>query len=109
MDKNVYIWDLRCPARFEQDNQEGRKADRYLNDPGLSGGVSERTISRPQRIRDLELEPMSLGLQFLTKLTAALKSRQIAKGINMLTEEQAWIRLNPRIAHSTELLLCIVQ
>ncbi len=69
----------------------------------------EQTISRPQRIGDLELGPMSLGLQFLTKLTAALKSRQIAKGINMLTEEEAWMRLDPRSAHSAELLLCIVQ
>src|SRR5260370_33490537 len=85
------------------------KADPYLKERDFLEVWIERTISRPQRIRDLELEPMSLGLQFLTKLTAALKSRQIAKGITMLTEEQAWIRLNPRIAHSTELVLGILQ
>jgi tetratricopeptide (TPR) repeat protein len=53
---------------------------------------------------------MPLGLQFLTKLTAALKRRQIAKGINLLTEEkEVWVRLDPRSPHSAELLLCIAQ
>ncbi|HEY1212202.1 MAG TPA: hypothetical protein VGE93_01090, partial [Bryobacteraceae bacterium] len=52
---------------------------------------------------------MPLGLQFLTKLSVALKNLQIAKGINMLEEQQAWIKLDPSSAHSAELLLCIAQ
>jgi tetratricopeptide (TPR) repeat protein len=52
---------------------------------------------------------MSVELQFLTKLTAALNSRQIAAGINMLAAEGETIKLNPRSAYSAELLLCIAQ